>query len=232
MTLKDIKAAYPAEKQQSDPLWAKIIIRRLSFYLAWIAIRLSISAFTVSVASLLLPIIAMYFWLTVNPLVAIILLMLWFLLDCVDGNVARASGGTKMGAFVDAASGYAMLGFSFFGLGSYLDIVNPDVFPEGIAGFTLLGASMSILNLLARLYYQKYMNVKQSNTSEEVTGLSGIMGIVKNFDKNFGVGGFLTPILLISYYVDVLIPVFVLYGIYSFMYFIGISGMLLMKART
>lgn len=232
ITFDEVRAGYPPEKRKSDTLWAKIIIRQLSLYLAWVAIRVNISAFTVSVVSLLLPITAMYFWLTSAPLVAIIMLMVWILLDCVDGGVARATGGTQMGAFVDAASGYAMIGFSFFGLGAYLDIAHPDFFPHHMAGFTLMGATMSILNLLARLYYQKFLNVLNDASSGGESGLSGVSGIIKYVDKNLGVGGFFTPILLIAYYVDFLIPIFILYGIYSLLYFIGIGGMLLKRARN
>jgi len=230
-SLKEVKAGYPPEKRGSDPLWVKMIVRQLSFFLAWMAIRLNISAFTVSIVSLLFPIIAMIFWLNSLPLIAIILLMSWLLLDCVDGNVARAMGGTMMGAFVDAASGYAMIGFSFFGLGAYLDIIHPNMFSSGIAGFTLLGATISILNLLARLYFQKYLNVLSNSNSAGDAGMGNDKGLLKIIDKNVGVGGFFTPFLLIAYYVEMLIPVLILYGIYTLVYFTGVTWKLMLRSR-
>ncbi len=230
ISMKEVRAAYPPEKQKSDPLWAKIIIRQLSFYLAWLALRLNISAFSVSVASLLLPLIAVYFWLIPRPVVAIVLLMVWFLLDCVDGNVARANGGTKMGAFVDASSGYMMLGFSFFGLGAYLDILHPDMFSNHFAGFTMMGASVSILNLLARIYYQKYINVLGENSSGTDSAIENPESIIKIIDKNIGVGGFFTPLLLIAYYSELLIPLLVFYTVYTLFYFIGISWILMLRS--
>jgi len=231
ISLKEVKAGYPPEKRQSDTLWAKMVIRRFSIYLAWLAIRLNISAFTVSIISLLFPMIAMIFWLSSMPLVAIILLMAWLLLDCIDGNVARAMGGTKMGSFVDAASGYAMIGFSFFGLGAYLDITYPDVFSSQFAVFTLLGATISILNLLARLYFQKYLNVLNNSNSAMDGGVGNDKGFLKFVDKNVGIGGFFTPLLLIAYYVEMLIPVLILYGIYTLVYFTGITGKLMLRSR-
>jgi len=232
MSLKEVKAGYPPEKRKSDSLWARILIRELSFYVAWLAVRLNISAFTVSFLSLLMPLAAMFFWLTANPLPAIVLLNLWLLFDCADGNVARVTGGSRMGDFVDATSGYMILGFAFLGLGAYLDSVQTPFPLAGMQGYTLLGAIVSILNILTRLYYQKYANVLNRSESREEVQLANPKGLIKHIDHNVGIGGFFTPLLLAALYADLLAPLLLLYAVYTLTYFTAISTILLKKAKN
>jgi len=232
MKLSQIMSAYPPEKQKTDSLWAKILIRRLSFYLAWFSIKLGVSAFAVSVISLTMPLIAMFFWLTNEPLIAIILLNIWLLLDCVDGNVARTTGGSKMGDFVDATSGYMMVGFSYFGIGAYLDINSINWMGISSPGFILIGASTSILNLLARIYYQKYLNVIHKSNSTGKKDVVNQKSLIKSIDHNLNIGGFFTPLLLLAYYGGVLAPMLLLYAVYTIIYFSGITGVLLFRSKN
>lgn len=229
--LEAIISAYPAEKQKSDSLWAKILIRRLSFYVAWLAIRLGLSAFSVSVISLMLPLSAMIFWFNSQALIAILLLNMWLLLDCVDGNIARVMGGTKMGDFVDATSGYMMVGFSYFGIGVYLDINSVSWFGLSSPWFIIIGASTSILNLLARVYYQKYVNVLNKSESSEKTEIVNSNSLIKTIDHNINIGGFFTPVLLIAHLFGLLAPMLIFYGIYTTGYFSGITVILLSRSK-
>ena len=161
--------------------------------------------------------------------IAIILLNIWLLLDCVDGNIARSVGGNQMGDFVDATSGYMMIGFSFFGIGSYLDIISINWYGISNPGFTIIGALSSILNLLTRVYYQKYMNVlSKSDLSNNIVNPKSV---IKSIDHNIGIGGFFTPLLLVSYFFDMLPLMLIFYAIYTLFYFLGISGKLLSYSK-
>ena len=227
-----IISAYPPEKRSSDTLWAKIIIRQLSFYVAWLAMKLGLSAFQVSMLSLLMPVIALGFWFTNSPLIAIILLNLWFLLDCVDGNIARARGGTQMGEFVDASSGYVMVGLSYLGLGIYLDLSHAVWMGIVAPGFTIIGALTSILSLLARLYYQKYQNVKNAHEAEISHQIINESSWIKVIDHNVSIGGFFTPSLLLAYFINQLPLLLVLYAAYNSVYFLGSAAILLWRSRN
>ena len=228
-TLEEIKTGYSPEKQKTDTIWVKILIRKLSFYVAWVAMRCGITAFHISMFALILPVAAMIFWLTSKPFIAIILLNIWLLLDCVDGNIARSVGGNQMGDFVDATSGYMMIGFSFFGIGSYLDIISINWHGISNSGFTIIGALSSILNLLTRVYYQKYMNVlSKSDLSNDIVNPKSV---IKSIDHNIGIGGFFTPLLLVSYCFDMLPLMLIFYAIYTLFYFLGISGKLLSYSK-
>ena len=229
ITLEEIRAGYSPEKQKTDTIWVKFLIRKLSFYAAWVAMRCGFTAFQVSLFALILPVIAMIFWLTSNPFIAIILLNIWLLLDCVDGNIARSVGGNKMGDFVDATSGYMMIGFSFLGIGSYVDIISINWYGMSNSGFTIIGALSSILNLLTRVYYQKYMNVLSK--SDLINDIVNPKSVIKSIDHNIGIGGFFTPLLLVFYCFDMLPLILIFYAIYALLFFLGISSKLLSYSK-
>ena len=231
INLNSILASFPPEKSQSDSLWAKIIIRRLSLYLAWMLMNLGFSAFAVSMISLLLPIAAFGLWLNQQALIAIILLNLWLLLDCVDGNIARASGGSKMGEFVDATSGYVMVGLSYLGIGVYLDSIGTAFMGLSSPDFTIIGALTSILSLLARLYYQKYKNVRidrEADISERIVNESSLIKVI---DHNVSIGGFFTPLLLLAFLLNLMPQMLLLYAVYTLVYFTGSALILLKRAN-
>lgn len=230
LTFKQIVSSLPVEKHKSDSLWAKILLRRVSFYVAWIAIKLGISAFTVSMISLVLPLAAFVLFMNLKPLEAIILLNLWLLLDCADGNVARATGGSKMGDFVDSSSGYIMIGFSFFGLGLYLDLSATVFMGLKTPWFIIIGATTSILGLMARLYYQKFKNIAAKGNAGLKTDIVHQNSLLKVVDHNIGIGGFFTPILLIAYYLELLAAILILYALYTSLYFMGSSIILLKRS--
>jgi len=192
--LQQIIQSLPAEKYKSDTLWAKIIIRRLSFYVTWVFLRMNISAWSVSVISIAFPWIALLFWIRLEPVMAAIFLNLWLLLDCVDGNIARINGEKLGGRFVDASSGYMMVGTYTLGLGIYLDLVGKSFFGLSSPWFIMMGAVSSILNLMARLYHQKFINTMKDGCLQNRKNSKSTLQLM---EKNIGIGGFLTPVTLV-----------------------------------
>lgn len=227
-TLDEIRAGYPLEKQKSDPFWAKTIIRRLSFYLTWVLIRLNISAWQVSVFSISMPIIALIFWIRLEPITAAVLLNVWLLLDCVDGNIARLEGESKGGSFVDASSGYMMIGTFGLGLGIFLDLSGVGFYNISSPWFTLIGAASSILNLMARLYHQKFLNVMNKKLNIREYNASSKLHLI---EKNIGIGGFLTPITFLCVIMNKVHILLFFYFLYSASLYIKTAGELLKKAK-
>ena len=113
------------------------------------------------------------------------------LMDCIDGNVARARKETgPSGEWMDAFSGYTVYALLPISLGIYLQSNNQsETFPEI---WIKIGAITSISNLYLRLIYQKYVNsVQDKIVNNEFKGegslfskLSSEMGLVGH-DANF-----------------------------------------------
>ncbi len=98
--------------------------------------------------------------------------------------------------------------------------------------FIIIGATTSILNLLARLYYQKYTNVISKSDATSKTEIVNSKGLIKTIDHNINIGGFFTPILLIALFSDLLAPILIFYGAYTMVYFSGITVILLARSRN
>jgi phosphatidylglycerophosphate synthase len=228
VTLRDIIRSLPSAKRQSDTLWAKILIRPLSYLVAWGALRLGMTAYQVSLLSILFPVLALGLWLTQHPLTAIILLNIWLLLDCTDGNLARVLGPKTYGDFVDAASGYVMLALVFLGVGLYLDL-----FATGALftapWFTFFGALTSLFSLTSRIFFQKFQNTNYRMGAPVDTPSK--QGFVKMTDRNLGIGGFLTPSLFLAYFFNGLEWWLFFYCFYNGIVFLYTTYRLLWKAR-
>jgi len=225
-SLKQIFESLPEDKKQSDTLWVKFILRKLSFLITWVLIRLHFSAWHVSVLSIFIPIISLYFWIQLDPVTASVFLMLWLLLDGVDGNIARLEGERETGPFVDASSGYMIIGIYAIGIGIYLDLMNQTYFSLSIPWCTFLGGIASILNLMARLYHQKFINVvhDDNNNGNEI-------GLLRQIERNIGIGGFLTPITFLGVLTGYLQWVFMFYCIYSLLIFLKTAFTLLGRSK-
>jgi len=173
-----------------------------------------------------MPIISLILWIKLDPVMASVFLMIWLLLDCVDGNISRLESPSKSGKFVDASSGYMMIGLYAIGIGVYLDLINETFFLMSIPWFTFLGGIASILNLMARLYHQKYINVVHDDNNNEIE-----KGLLRKIEKNIGIGGFLTPITFIGVLTGYLHWVFIFYCVYSLLVFLKTAFSLLSRSK-
>ena len=153
----DLRAAYSDQKRRRDSkyLWV-LLLRQPSFYAAWLFLELGVTANQITWLSLALGLTGCSF-IAVGDcafmMVGVLLVNLWFFLDCVDGNVARhgrSSG--DYGRFIDDLGGYVMMGglFTSVGVGLYRN-------PEGILGpeidpgaYLLAGALASLAAALSK----------------------------------------------------------------------------------
>jgi len=100
VTVSDVRRSYTSEKARMDlisHLWLYLVLRPLSFYITPLFINLGFSANAVTALGLLPLIGGLVFILlgAANPfnfIIGAVLMNIWLLFDCIDGNVARTQG--------------------------------------------------------------------------------------------------------------------------------------------
>lgn len=192
----------PAWKRKKDPVLSRIIYRPLSFVFASICAKLGISANTVSYISAIEAIIAGSFFLwndyTCN-IIGAILINVWLLMDCIDGNLARAVKKQPFGEFADASSSYILVGIMGTCIGFAAYHQGGVFFESGSEWLILMGALGSNADSLTRLIYQKYKNVERKMADMKILEVEHENRIDNNYVGSFkvrvenelGIGGFL-----------------------------------------
>ena len=110
----------PAWKRRKDPIMVKIFCRPVSFYISSFCANHGISANSVSIFSTFIGILACSMFLFGRwefNIIGALLIFLWHILDCVDGNLARCVKAQPFGEFVDAESSYTLVAFLGVSLG-------------------------------------------------------------------------------------------------------------------
>lgn len=202
----DIIKSLPKEKNKKSSLWVKLIIRRLSFIFTWIFINLSFSANMVSYLSILVTTAGSIFLMIDSSyyrIIGTVLINLWLILDCVDGNIARCKKKfSPFGSMVDAFGGYYTIAFSYLAIGIAAFHTTILFTSETRYIIIIIGALASICDLLVRLIYQKRLT-----TLIEVDGIRKSDDIITKFsfawfkmriDKEIGISGLFMPLLIVS----------------------------------
>lgn len=163
-TAKYFKDTMPEWKRKKDPILSRIFYRRIAFSVASVAANLGISANTVSYFSAALAVIACCcFLLPIHKLhiVGAILINIWLVLDCTDGNLARSVKSQPFGEFADGISSYILVGL----MGTMMSVAvyfEGGLFvPPGVPWIILIGALGSSSDSIMRLIYQKYKNTER-----------------------------------------------------------------------
>lgn len=228
-----IKSTLPKNKSSVSSLWVKAVARPLSFPLTYVCANLGMSANFVSILSgivslagcilLALP----YMW---SVITGIILINLWIVLDCVDGNVARVTKKfSRMGEFFDATYGYIICAFDFLAIGVAAYNSPSVLFGEHSVLIVIIGALACSFNILPRLVYQKYtvmcMALEGSDKYQpendsfykpaERKGLTYLRLVI---DRQIGTSGLFMPFLIIC-------PIFNCFDIMACFYcaYLGLS---------
>ncbi|MDR2210640.1 MAG: CDP-alcohol phosphatidyltransferase family protein [Spirochaetaceae bacterium] len=190
-TMGDIIRSLPPEKIQQDGLWTRFVLRPLSFPLSAAALNLGINAGAVSYFSALVSLAggALFslpgYWL---PGAGVLLLNFFSLLDCVDGNMARAAKTAgPWGGWADAVTGFIAYTSVFFASGLY-------IFTRTLWWPVLVITGLtSSVNLLTRVAYQIYKNIAGE-------GAHGSVSFERLLAENTGITGFLMPLLLVFHF--------------------------------
>ena len=199
----------PEWKRKKDCALARIFYRPISFYIsAWCANR-NISANTVSYFSIVFAILGClcfiipgYYW----HLAGAILFNIWYLSDCVDGNIARSIKKQPFGAFADATSSYILVGFMGSAIG-YAVYNDGGLFVEpGCVLFILLGSLGTTSDTMMRLIYQKYKNSERELQDKGIlkveydkrTDENETSSLLVRLEEWLGIGGHLALFILIA----------------------------------
>lgn len=220
--MRDVTKSYTPEKRKKTSIWARIFSRPLSFLLTYILINLGFTANAVSIISIFEALLACLFLMLGGKLLpwGIVLFLFWDILDCTDGNIARAQGTSSLvGEYMDAISGYTAPAFIYLSVGvaayrtTYL-------FPAYAYWFIVMGAVASISDILSRIIYQKYvvteyrLGMINSEGNIDQDRASGLKHIADLIMKNLTYSCLFMPLLLIAYFTnlfDVLIAFYTVY---------------------
>lgn len=214
-SLKQIIDSLPKSKNSKDSLWVRLFIRKISFLFTYIFINLGFSAWEASIFSIFIAIIGCVF-LSINNyifmIIGVVLINLWLIFDCVDGNIARVKKtSSSMGEFIDAISGYFISAFIYFsaGVSAYNTTI---LFSYYSIYFIILGAIASISGILIRLIFQKYINSKEVKEDNKKTEKNIISYLKNRLDKELGISGLVMPFLIIAL-------IFRLFDVFTLFYF-------------
>lgn len=231
LTLNNIRLSYTRTKREQDreDLWVYYVIRKISFYPTWLFLKIGISANQATFISIIVGVIGcsfLAFGNYVTRIMGALLVNFWIVLDCVDGNIARYKETLgNYGEFIDALGGYLLNAILFLstGIAAFscpelsFRFIN-QIFVSNLNGSILiiLGAWASLVTILSRLVFHKFMNifsqaqiVKITPGAESGKGFSHILYLVVH--NIVSLSGFLTPLLLLA-------VIFRLLSIFVFLY--------------
>lgn len=204
----------------------KLVYRPISFYFAAFFANLKMSGNDVSVLSAFVGISACILFLFNNytcGIIAAIIVNIWIIMDCTDGNIARSVKAIPYGDFLDSTSCYILVGILFNVLG-YRAYQSSSLFFSGKIFIVLLGALTASFDSITRLVYQRYL-VSSYNlginekVESDITKVSTLQKIRLIIDLNIGIGGFFPLILLLSIFFSfldiVVIGYFLYYGFFA-----------------
>lgn len=196
----------PDWKKKKDSFLAKIIYRPVSFYGASVAANLGISANAISYFSALIAVLSCILFLFEGALLHIIgalLMIIWNILDCVDGNLARCVRKQPFGEFADSLSSYMLVGFmsTFMGLAVYFE--GGLLFGKENPWIIFIGAIASSSDTMMRLIYQKYKSIERKLSDKGILTLevdfrdhkSNSNNFISIIDSEFGIG--IIPVFII-----------------------------------
>lgn len=240
-TPKFFKENLPEYKRQKDSILLKLFYRPCSFFVSSFVSQFGITANSVSFFSAIIAIIACVCFLTRIYAVQItgaVLVSVWLLLDCTDGNIARSIKKQPFGGFADAMSSYLLIGFlpTCIGVATYFD--GGLLFPKECIWIVLIGAIASSSDSLMRLIYQKYINTERTMEDRGVLKReknirkdeSQVNSFIVRIEMEFGIAGIL-PILILICTILKKLDIVVLYCFaYYFLSFIVSTLMYVRKA--
>lgn len=188
--------ALPSIKRDTDTQWAKILLRPLSLPTAWALYRVGISGNAVSLSCVALAAAAAialaigdWTW----GIIAAVVFNVVALGDCVDGNIARASGRSGPGGeWIDALAGYSVYAVLPLALGWRVEQASNGTLSPGT--WMLVGAIGAVTNLFMRLLHQKYINSFPSDTQAR----AGRASFISRLSGETGLAGWMMPALLIA----------------------------------
>lgn len=201
-----IVESLPMKKNSNSSWWVKMWVRKASFPFTYLFINLGFSPNAVSILSIAFVLAACVGYVVSTPvaiITAVLLINVWLILDCVDGNIARCrKQRTVYGEFVDDIGGYYVVAFIYLAIafcvynigGIFVDVSNKWILAAG--------GVACICDILARLINKDYVNfsknrpdyVQEDYLTESKKSLSYIR---RRIGKELGVSGMFMPLTII-----------------------------------
>lgn len=216
----------PEWKRKKDPVLSRIFYRPLSFCLSSLFCEIGWTANMVSYFSVLIALTACVCFILGYGVIGAILINVWLLLDCSDGNIARCVKKEAYGDFADSMSSYVCVGLMFVCMGYCSCKSGGLIFSQGDYRIILIGAIAGSSDSLMRLLYQKFKNSSMLlgidvNTSEDPEQESGINRIRMKIDAYISLGGFLPIVTLIAALFNALDVVVLVWSLYYALVFVA-----------
>lgn len=229
---KDFRASTPEWKRKKETFIGKMLYRPLSYVISSVLANLGVKANSVSYFSMLVSIVGCAMFVFSNHVCHIIgalIFIIWAILDCVDGDMARTIGKQPFGDFADAISCYILQGLMCTTMGVAAYFSGGLLFEPSNYLIIIIGCMASSANCLMRLVYQKYLSAEKELVEKGIVKKTEDVWKDKNqvsdfkvkFKETMGVGGIFPFIVLIAVIFNaldiVLLYCLALYGL-AFLY--------------
>ena len=233
--MSDVRRGYDQNKRAQDKndIWLFFVARPISLILTELFLKARISANQTTYISMCVGLAGcglLAFGSYGVRIVGVLLVCLWIVLDCVDGNIARVKQTqSHYGEFIDALSGYLMNSLVFLSVGiaaysepgALLEFVAPIVVDDPYI-LIIIGAWASLAIILPRLVYHKFMNTFPEAARAEFKSEAKLSAGLYHFGYHIvhnitSFAGFLTPILLLA-------TIFRLLGVFALFYAVVNTG--------
>ncbi len=170
----------PAWKRRKDPFLIRYTYRPLSFVGSSICANLGLSANSVSYISIFIGLLAVAFYFFdshIMHIIGAVMVNLWLLFDCIDGNIARCVKKQPFGVFADATACYVLLAFIYTAMGYAVYIDGGVLFQKGNVWIIVIGSITSCSDILMRLIFHKFR--------EGEIELNKVLGNEETFLENY-----------------------------------------------
>lgn len=205
-TFKYIIDSLPVKKNSNSSWWVKLWVRKTSFLFTYFFINMGFSPNGVSVLSIFFVIAACICYAvstTACVWAAAILLNLWLILDCVDGNIARCRKRKNIyGEFVDDIGGYYAVAFIYFSMGLCAFNRGGILVEESNKWILIMGGLACICDILARLINKDYVNFSKNRSDYiqddyRTESKKSLTYIRRRVGKELGLSGAFMPLTFI-----------------------------------
>jgi len=184
---KDIIKSYSEEKQLSDKNHHFIlyyIYRPISFPITWVLLKFNLTSNFVTVITILIsfsliPLLISEF--IIHKYIAALMMFMYLVLDCVDGNIARTTKkSNKVGEFLDLFSGLLFWAIVFPSIG-YGVLQENIILKDYDYLLSNVGYSITILFFISRLLNQEVKNNLIDKKIDQTLINPKIFLIIKSF---------------------------------------------------
>lgn len=205
-SFKKIIDSLPVKKNSNSSWWVKLWVRKTSFLFTYLLINIGFSSNGVSILSIFFVLAACICYAISTPvaiIAAFVLINLWLILDCVDGNIARCRlQKTIYGEFVDDIGGYYVVAFIYLALGLCCYNIGGILVGPSNKWILVAGSIACVCDILARLINKDYVNFSknrpdyvQENYLNE--NKKSIIYFRRRIGKEIGVSGLFMPLTIV-----------------------------------